>query len=340
MQKPTTDDIIFEARDIEIFNIPDTKTKLNTLQNYFFPRLQRLLNTALDLIREIYKVDPLEKYSFVYSPSHRKEAKFNRNRDHALIGICGRRRIGKQLKIKRPDGKFYSYHPSHAYFIVTNTGEIKVELWPFSYADSSFFWNVKTYLTEYYEDLTTLLNAGKLTYDTTSDSKLLTVKSMLKDEYFFSVTSATQYFPIEQPEAIKSLVRSFALLFPILDACHDIAEGKTPTFKIHIENLRAWAADAGKRKEKEISETTTVPNLPELDSYKFVRAGLWYQVLARDKWTCCSCKRSAKEHGIVLHVDHIKPRSLSGKDELDNLQTLCLKCNIGKSNKDDTDLRR
>lgn len=51
-----TDDIIFESRDVEIFNIPDTKTKLNTLQNYFFPRLQRLLDMALLLVREIYKL--------------------------------------------------------------------------------------------------------------------------------------------------------------------------------------------------------------------------------------------------------------------------------------------
>ena len=48
-----TDDIIFESRDVEIFNIPDTKTKLDTLQNYFFPRLQRLLDIALLLVRDI-----------------------------------------------------------------------------------------------------------------------------------------------------------------------------------------------------------------------------------------------------------------------------------------------
>jgi 5-methylcytosine-specific restriction endonuclease McrA len=42
---------------------------------------------------------------------------------------------------------------------------------------------------------------------------------------------------------------------------------------------------------------------------------------------------------LLLHVDHIKPRSLGGTNDPDNLQTLCRKCNIGKSNKDDTDLR-
>jgi hypothetical protein len=88
------------------------------------------------------------------------------------------------------------------------------------------------------------------------------------------------------------------------------------------------------------SENVVVPAIPELDGYSFVRAGIWWSVLARDKWTCCSCGRSSKEEGITLEVDHILPRSKGGTDDLDNLQTLCKKCNIGKSNKDNTDLRR
>jgi len=43
---------------------------------------------------------------------------------------------------------------------------------------------------------------------------------------------------------------------------------------------------------------------------------------------------------VLLEVDHIIPRSRRGTDVMGNLQTLCKKCNIGKSNRDDTDLRR
>jgi 5-methylcytosine-specific restriction endonuclease McrA len=60
--------------------------------------------------------------------------------------------------------------------------------------------------------------------------------------------------------------------------------------------------------------------------------------LARDRWTCCSCGRSTREHGVLLEVDHIVPRSKGGSDDPKNLQTLCKKCNIGKSNKDQTRL--
>jgi len=52
---------------------------------------------------------------------------------------------------------------------------------------------------------------------------------------------------------------------------------------------------------------------------------------------CQACGSSNKE----IHVDHIKPRSKFPGLELtlSNLQILCVDCNIGKSNKDDTDWR-
>jgi len=69
-----------------------------------------------------------------------------------------------------------------------------------------------------------------------------------------------------------------------------------------------------------------------------VIAGKWWAVLARDKWKCLSCGRSSKEDGVLLEVDHIIPRSKGGSDDMSNLQTLCKKCNIGKSNRDSTRL--
>lgn len=57
-----------------------------------------------------------------------------------------------------------------------------------------------------------------------------------------------------------------------------------------------------------------------------------YDVLKRDNYKCCICGMSAKD-GIKLHVDHIIPISKGGKTEMNNLQTLCERCNFGKSNK-------
>jgi hypothetical protein len=60
---------------------------------------------------------------------------------------------------------------------------------------------------------------------------------------------------------------------------------------------------------------------------------LRFRVLLRDNFTCCGCGRSpATSLGTDLHIDHIIPWSKGGETEIENLRTLCSKCNIGKSN--------
>ncbi len=60
---------------------------------------------------------------------------------------------------------------------------------------------------------------------------------------------------------------------------------------------------------------------------------LRFKVLQRDNFTCRQCGASpAKDPNIVLHIDHITPWSKGGDTVFENLQTLCLQCNIGKSN--------
>ena len=60
---------------------------------------------------------------------------------------------------------------------------------------------------------------------------------------------------------------------------------------------------------------------------------LRFTVLARDNFTCCFCGASPrKDPAVTLHIDHIVPWSKGGKTSLSNLQTLCSKCNLGKSN--------
>ena len=59
---------------------------------------------------------------------------------------------------------------------------------------------------------------------------------------------------------------------------------------------------------------------------------LRYQVLKRDNFKCCACGASpAKDPSVELHIDHIIPWSKGGKTTIENLQTLCSRCNLGKS---------
>ena len=59
---------------------------------------------------------------------------------------------------------------------------------------------------------------------------------------------------------------------------------------------------------------------------------LRFKVMQRDNFKCCACGTSpAKDPSVELHIDHIIPWSKGGETEIDNLQTLCSKCNLGKS---------
>lgn len=59
---------------------------------------------------------------------------------------------------------------------------------------------------------------------------------------------------------------------------------------------------------------------------------LRFQVFLRDNFKCRICGASpATNPTVVLHVDHIYPWSKGGETTIDNLQTLCSKCNYGKS---------
>lgn len=60
---------------------------------------------------------------------------------------------------------------------------------------------------------------------------------------------------------------------------------------------------------------------------------LRWHVLRRDRFTCRACGLSpATTPGTELHVDHVIAWSNGGETVLENLQTLCSTCNLGKSN--------
>ena len=65
---------------------------------------------------------------------------------------------------------------------------------------------------------------------------------------------------------------------------------------------------------------------------------LRYKVLVKYGKVCQCC---GEKQGYI-HVDHILPRSLYPDKELmeNNLQVLCEACNIGKTNRDETDWRQ
>lgn len=67
-------------------------------------------------------------------------------------------------------------------------------------------------------------------------------------------------------------------------------------------------------------------------SSRSVTTRMRFLVMKRDSFKCCICGASpAKDPSVELHIDHIIPWSKGGETIMDNLQTLCSKCNLGKS---------
>lgn len=101
------------------------------------------------------------------------------------------------------------------------------------------------------------------------------------------------------------------------------------------------------KKVKPTRSTATKPSRPRKPRAKkadnFYDSPEWlalrYQILKEQGRRCVVC--GAVPPDVVIHVDHIKPRSLRPDLELDktNLQVMCADCNRGKSNKDSIDWR-
>lgn len=53
-----------------------------------------------------------------------------------------------------------------------------------------------------------------------------------------------------------------------------------------------------------------------------------FKILARDNFRCVYC--GATPQAAELHIDHAKPRSKGGEDNLSNYVTACFACNVGK----------
>ena len=84
--------------------------------------------------------------------------------------------------------------------------------------------------------------------------------------------------------------------------------------------------------EEAIKNAEVEPNTRHKTS-RTINWRLRFIVMRRDNFKCKNCGRSpATDPTIILHVDHKTAWANGGETVLENLQTLCSKCNVGKSN--------
>ena len=237
------DEILFEPRDTEIFKIPDIKTKIATVQNYFFPRLEHLLRETLYMVAKIYDINPYEHVSFVYRPSNRKTAKENYDFAEVYIGISGKK-SKSPLRVKRENGSNFFYHPTYIIYRISLDGDICVELRPFVYyIDKQFVSTMGKLFQENLDALLPIFALQNIGYhcgiiDIVNLVDLFIYKSAGMGAIRFY--SPTYYFPIDIEHGLRELMMVFATLYPVLEASILLAEGKEPRLKILLEKYKAF----------------------------------------------------------------------------------------------------
>jgi hypothetical protein len=262
------------------------------------------------------------------------------------IGLTAKR-SNTPLKIFKRNGQPFVLHPTYLTFKVLPSGTIHTEFAPFRQGvDNDYVLRISALINQHRYALLPLLSAAHISHKTYDNYlEVLPLNEVIVPEEIgtngLRFVSPKYYFPVNLGRGLYELILAFTLLYALLDSFVCIGEGQASKLEDMLEQFKDWYVDVNNAEnniEEREEENLDSPEIPELDSYSFIRAGKWWTVLARDKWKCLSCGRSAREDGVLLEVDHIIPRSKGGSDEMSNLQTLCKKCNLGKSNRDSTRL--
>lgn len=112
---------------------------------------------------------------------------------------------------------------------------------------------------------------------------------------------------------------------------------RTP-YQISVTVERKWVGiDYLENRYKELSDIDFECPLSEYEiknQRKLLTQQLKEEIAVRDNYTCQLCGRKMPD-GFGMQIDHIIPISKGGKTVRSNLQVLCYKCNLSKSNKTD-----
>lgn len=126
----------------------------------------------------------------------------------------------------------------------------------------------------------------------------------------------------------------YALLVQLYDATPEWQE----PLKVSQAPTRAGTSYLPRTRKPKVVKTFAASD-EFLSSYAWRR--LRMEVLI-EQGRRCQCCGATPDNGVVMHVDHIRPRRLFPELALEksNLQVLCEVCNHGKGNWDQTDWKQ
>ena len=347
------DSISFDHQDKDLFLLDNLSLKADAIKHSILPRMTVIANELVFIMNQIYGFNILEDSSIVKSPNFRttkNRASVKLNYNYCISGISGVRKNNYWIGFEKKNSKTANVLPFKLEFNLDDSGlffmlhnmylnDWKVEslnkLFHFTIANSALIQSL----------LLLSKSSPSLFYDKDS-APILPFKDHIelhieKEWRELIYEGPIIKFPISNSE-IKSLIIGALYLSPIYLAYINIAKNQESNFEEYVKLLNQWLKTNPNYFTEKVDPLTekNIPNidLESLDLKLKVMPGIRWQVFQRDLWRCVSCGRSSEDN-VILHVDHIIPRSKGGQDKLENYQTLCHICNIGKSNKDNTNLR-
>lgn len=337
----------FEAGDEGVFAITDPKSRARSLRQYFFPKLNVLLNSARSLITDIYGVTALASFTEAQRPKPKDGAEETTSFETVHLGLTGVR-VDSGLRLSNASGNPVQYGVSHLWFEVLRRGTIAVTFYPIVYGkDPKFDKRVSTALQQYEGALCSMCGA---TY--VSNSAYLSLapfSESISAEHLRGIAFFSQGvdFPVSEDNGLRRLVATFAALFPFQKLITDLSMGTPTTTASDLDAFADWWDRNGPPifvPEREGIERRCPSGVSEArhwedDVRTMITGARRFHVFDRDDYRCRACGRTPDRDGVILHVDHILPRSKGGTDDEGNLQTLCSECNLGKGNRSSRDLR-
>lgn len=349
-------DISFDFDDKNLFLVDDLKLKADAIRYSILPKIEMIINICIAEVLRIYDINILENSSITKSPNFRKKRQNELKKVYswALAGIRGKRDSRLWQGVLRADNKVMTIVPFTNEFILTTDGlffEFHFQCKQLIIKDYTKFYD---FIFQYVTEIESLIRHSFSYFNQIyffDDSIIKPLQSIkeyiqnLKEQNYFDIYIYTKTikYPISRDE-IDDLIFSFLVLYPIYDAFIQISKGQEIRFQEQINLTEKFLIEYYRkedehlvRKNELVLDTIKINEAAE-QKVKIMPAIRW-QVFQRDNWKCVSCGRNADD-GIILHIDHIIPRSKGGKDTFENYQTLCNICNIGKSNKDDTNIKK
>ena len=257
-------EIEFNEQDIEVFKIPDVKERIAALQNHFFPRLDLLVKDSLELITEIYGVEPYLTMTDVKKPNNRKDAAINTKYGVVNAGLSGKRRNSskdKPLVIKNASGKPIYLHSAYLSFNILSKGCIRVLFQPFTTSvELSFVSKVRQEMLFNIDLINTFFTEFEIYYNSNtaenSDDfyKLINTKhfglSEGKDIHSLYFCTGAYFFPANFEDRLWNLKLAFVFLYPLLDLFISIGDGRETRLTEMLNKFNQWFNDNQDNTEK------------------------------------------------------------------------------------------